>query len=249
MDFNLTTFTLEVLNFLILIWLLKRFFYQPILTVIEARRAETAQMIADAQTVQLKAEAMKSEYAAHLAQMDKEYATVKTRIDEEIAIERTRRLSALEADIATERKRRETLDARERSELQRALERQALQLAARFATRLLDRMAGPELNARLADLALSELGSLTDDQQEALRSALRDIGSSIQVLSAYPLDAQQRTAFTQALSRLADRIVVPEYSEEANLKAGVCIMAGSWVLMANLRDELNFFGGNLEHGN
>ena len=29
------------------------------------------------------------------------------------------------------------------------------------------------------------------------------------------------------------------------LKAGVCIMAGSWVLMANLRDELNFFAGDV----
>jgi len=28
----------------------------------------------------------------------------------------------------------------------------------------------------------------------------------------------------------------------------VCIMAGSWVLMANLRDELNFFGGAFDHG-
>ena len=32
------------------------------------------------------------------------------------------------------------------------------------------------------------------------------------------------------------------------LKAGVCIMAGAWVLMANLRDELDFFAGGLEHG-
>jgi hypothetical protein len=28
----------------------------------------------------------------------------------------------------------------------------------------------------------------------------------------------------------------------------VCIMAGSWVLMANLRDELGFFAGTFDHG-
>jgi hypothetical protein len=28
----------------------------------------------------------------------------------------------------------------------------------------------------------------------------------------------------------------------------VCIMAGSWVLMANLRDELGFFAESFDHG-
>ena len=42
--------------------------------------------------------------------------------------------------------------------------------------------------------------------------------------------------------------MVPEFSEDAVLKAGICIMAGAWVLMANLRDELGFFTEALEHG-
>jgi F-type H+-transporting ATPase subunit b len=47
---------------------------------------------------------------------------------------------------------------------------------------------------------------------------------------------------------LADRELVPKFVEDTVLKAGVCIMAGSWVLMANLRDELNFFAGTFDHG-
>ena len=49
MEFDWTTFALEALNFLVLVWLLKRFFYRPVLAVIEARRAETAKTIADAE--------------------------------------------------------------------------------------------------------------------------------------------------------------------------------------------------------
>lgn len=249
MEFNLTTFALELLNFLVLVWLLKRFFYQPILTVIEKRQAATAQIIMDAKGVKQEAEVLKSQYETHLAELDKEYATAKARIDEEIAVERTRRLSALEAEIAMEHKRHEGLKDRERSELERSLERQAIQLAARFATRLLERAAGPELNAKLADLAISELEVLTDDKREALRAVLHDLESSIKVVSAYPLDKPQRTAFAHALSQLTGRPLVPEFSEDALLMAGVYIMTGSWVLMANLRDELSFFSGNLEHEN
>lgn len=248
MEFDWTTVALEAINFLVLVWLLKRFFYRPVLAVIEARRAETAKTIADAETVRREAEELKSEYQARLAVVDQERAAAKSRLDEEIAAERARRLATLETGLADERKRRETLEARERSEREAALEQQALAIAARFATRLLDRLAGPELETKLVDLALSELDTQSTAKLEALRAALREPGASIKVVTVYPLDAARRAAFTQSLSALAGRPLTPEFIEDAILKAGVCIMAGSWVLMANLRDELKFFSETFDHG-
>ena len=248
MEFDWTTFALEVLNFLVLVWLLKRFFYRPVLAVIEARRAETAKTIADAEAVRRAAEGLKGEYQAHLAEVDKERAAVQARLDAEIAAERSRRLAAVGSEIVEERKRRIALEAREKSEIELALERQATGIAARFATRLLERLAGPELEAKLADLALSELGAEGSGKLEALHLAMKDPNVSIEVVSAYPLDEARRAAFTQTLSRLAGRSLAPKFAEDTALKAGVCIMAGSWVLMANLRDELNFFATAFKHG-
>ncbi len=252
MELDWTTFALEVLNFLMLVWLLKRFFYRPVLAVIEARRAETAKIIADADAVRRDAEGLKTEYQAHLAEVDQERAAARARLDEDIAAERARRLAAVGAEIAEERKRREALEARERSELQRTLERRAMGIAARFATRLLDRLSGPELEAKLADLALSELEGQIEtqgpDKLAELRTALRDPGVRIKVVSAYPLDEGHRAAFTVALGKLAGRALEPKFAEDTALKAGICVMAGSWVLMANLRDELGFFATSFEHG-
>jgi F-type H+-transporting ATPase subunit b len=247
-ELDWTTFILEVLNFLVLVWLLKRFFYRPVLAVIEARRAETAKTIADAEAVRSEAQALKGEYQEHLAKIDKEGAAAKARLDEDIAAERARRLAALGTEITEERKRREALEARERSEAVSVQERQALATAARFATRLLDRLAGPELEARLADLALTELDEQGPEKLDALRSALRETGMDIRVVSAYALDDAHRAAYTRALARLAGRELAPDFVVDPALKAGVCIMAGSWVLMANLRDELKFFATAFEHG-
>ena len=244
MEFDWTTFALEVLNFLVLVWLLKRFFYRPVLAVIEARRAETAKTIADAEAVRREAEGLKSECQARLAGMAQERTAAKAGLDEEIAAERARRLAAVETEANADRQRRQMLEAREKSEHEAALEREAVTIAARFASRFLDRLAGPELEAKLVELALSELNALAPETLDALR----DPGASIKVVSAYPLEEAQRAAFTQALGRLAGRAIAPEFSDDALLKAGVCIMAGAWVLMANLRDELNFFSGAFERG-
>jgi len=243
MEFDLTTFALEVLNFLVLVWLLKHFFYRPVLEVIEKRQAGTAKTIADAETVQCEAEGLKSEYTARLEEVDKDRAAAKAQLDEDIAAERARRLTIMQAEVDADRQRRQMLEARERGEREAALERAALTIAARFASRFLDRLAGPELEAKLIELALSELAAMAPEQVDALR----DARVSIQVVSAYPLDEAQRAAFTLSLGRLAGRALTPEFSVDAMLKAGVCIMVGSWVLMANLRDELGFFSGSFDH--
>ena len=126
MQLDWTTFGLEALNFVVLVWLLKHFFYRPVLAIIEARRAATAKTIADAQAVRRQAEELKSEYQTHLANADEKRATAKAQLDEEIAADRVRRLAALAAEIDDERKRRNVLEAGQRSELELALERKAM---------------------------------------------------------------------------------------------------------------------------
>jgi F-type H+-transporting ATPase subunit b len=243
MDFDWTTFALEAVNFLILVWILKHFFYRPVLAVIETRRAESEKNLAQADTLRSEAQSLKDEYANRLDAWERERAAAKTRLDEEISAARAARLTALETEIAQERKRREALESRSRSDRQHILERQAVTIAARFAARLLERLAGPELEAKLVDLALSELVTQPPD-----KLGLREPGVRVKVVTAYPLDETRRSAFARAFSQLANRPVAPAFAEDPILRAGTCVMAGSWVLMANLRDELSFFSEMFDHG-
>jgi F-type H+-transporting ATPase subunit b len=165
-----------------------------------------------------------------------------------MAAARADRLAALEAEIAQEHKRREALEARARTDRQHTQERQAVTIAARFAARLLERLAGPELEAKLVDLALRELVTEPPDKLDALRMALHEPGVNVKVVTAYPLDETRRSTFAQAFSQLAGRPVAPAFAEDPMLRAGACVMAGSWVLMANLRDELSFFSEMYDHG-
>jgi F-type H+-transporting ATPase subunit b len=248
MEFDWTTVILEMLNFLVLIWLLKRFFYRPVLAVIEKRRTENDEIIADAEAQQRAADALKGEYERRLAQVTKERELAMARLDEEIAGERVRRLAAVEVEANADRQRRHMLEAREASEREAAMEREAVAIAGRFASRFLERLAGPELEAKLVDLALAELNTATPEKLADLRTALRDPSTSIKVVTVYPLNTTQRATFAAVLGKLSGREVTPKFQEDATLKSGLCLMAGAWVLMANLRDELNFFTSAVEHG-
>jgi F-type H+-transporting ATPase subunit b len=247
-EFDWTTAVLEALNFLVLVWLLKRFFYRPVLAVIEKRRAESESILTDAEMRRRDAEGLKAEYASRLADAGRERDLALARLDEEIAVERTRRLGAVEAEADADRRRRQMLAAREAGEHEAALERQAVAIGARFASRLLERLAGPELEAKLVDLALDELATAAPERLDVIGAALREPAASVEVVTAYPLDTTRRAAIAAALGSLAGRALEPAFREDAALKSGLSITAGSWLLMANLRDELDFFIAPIDRG-
>ena len=56
MELTWTTFLLEVINFLVLVWLLKRLFYAPVMRAIAARRAAVEKTLADAEATKREAE-------------------------------------------------------------------------------------------------------------------------------------------------------------------------------------------------
>ncbi len=247
MSFDLTTFALEVLNFLVLVWLLQRFFYRPVLSVIERRRADGAAIVASAEALRGEAQALKTEYEARLAHAAEDRERAMAQLDGEIAVERARRLAAVDLEAEAERVRREALEAGERSDRDAERERHALALAARFTARLLDRVAGPALEDKLVEMAQADLQSLDAGRRSALQAALARSGAGIKVLSAYPLDPARRAALSATLRAVAGPMPAPEFGEDPMLRAGLCITAGPWVLTASLRDELEFFSASSDH--
>ena len=60
MELNWSTFLLEIINFLVLVWILKRFLYQPVLDVIARRRKAIEAQLAEALRLQDEAESLKA---------------------------------------------------------------------------------------------------------------------------------------------------------------------------------------------
>jgi F-type H+-transporting ATPase subunit b len=239
MNFDWTTFSLELLNFFILLWILRRFLYRPVLEVIAARRRKIEDQLHDAELTRAEALATKQTCEQNLAAWEQERAQARAELEKEIAAERERQLRGVAEAAEEARAKRQAQEQRERQEWARMTERRALELGGRFVAKLLERAASPELEARLVALALADLPRLPEAETAALRADLADDG--LEVASAFPLTEAQRADLAAALAQLAGRSVAPAFREDAGLMAGLRIHAGPWVLGANLRDELHFF--------
>jgi F-type H+-transporting ATPase subunit b len=239
MNFDWTTFLLELFNFFILLWILRRFLYRPVLEVIQARQRKIEDQLREAEQARTEAHAAKEVCEQRLAAWEKEKARAYTELEKEIAAERERLLAGVAEEITEARAKRQAQEDRERQEWARMAEQQALELGGRFVVRLLERTASPELEARLVSVALADLPALPEAEVNKLRAALAD--DALEVASAFPLADGQRAALAEVLEKLAGRPVNPVFRQNPALLAGLRIHAGPWVLGANLRDELKFF--------
>jgi F-type H+-transporting ATPase subunit b len=241
LELNWTTFALEIINFLVLVWLLKHFLYQPVKAVVARRRESITAQLDEAAARQQQAEELRSQYENRLADWESEREEARQGLQREIEDERERMLDGLQQELASEREKAAVLAQRQLEERVRENEARALEQGARFVARLVDGVASPELEARLLELLLRELKQLPPAQRDALHSLESDKAVPVMVLSAFPLGEEQKASLQQRIASLVPGSLAFEWREDRKLIAGLRITVGPWVIHANLHDELKTF--------
>lgn len=238
MEFNLSTFILEIVNFLILIWILQRLFYKPLLEVIAKRKQFIDQSLSEAKSLKQQAEQQYSLYENRQKLWEQEKQAAITALHRQLETERKTSLDKLNADLEQERHRAKVLLSKQQRELQLQTEKQALQNGAKFAGMLLQQSAGPELEARLFAILIDNLTTLPEACKQCLTTLDTKKSVPIKTTSAYPLSIEMRQQLEQKLGSLINNKINFQYHQDVALIAGVRMDIGAWVLNANLQHEL-----------
>ena len=247
MELNWSTFLLEMVNFLVLVWILKRFLYKPVLDVIARRRAEIERRLGEAETRHAEAAALEQQYEGRLADWERERRQAREALARELEEERTRRLEAMEQALEKEEEKRRVAEEHRRAETAREAETAAIAQGALFATRLLEGGAGPETERHLAAMLVDELARLPPERLAALRNSHGRPAGEILVESAYTLPDEERGRLEAALAPLVAPGTPMRFTRNSALLAGLQVTIGAWVIAANLRDELRGFAELFEN--
>lgn len=247
MEFDWTTFTLEIINFLILVWILKRFLYHPVLDVIARRRAGIEKTLANAQQIEADANLLKQQNEQRLAQWETEKEAAHAALMTELADLRESKMTALETNVAQEAERRHVLDERRRREFERMIEEKGIALGAQFSAKLLTRLASQELETKLYTLLLEDLQNIPTTDKQSIIDSTTIPELHIKIQSAFSLSQNEQSTLTETLNALTQKALPIEFSINPELIAGFQVDIGPWIMHANLRDELKFFSGALHH--
>ena len=142
----------QALNFVILVWLMKRFFYKPVLAAIDVREKRIAKEIEDADAKRADAQKEHDEFQHKNEEFDQQRAALLGKATEEAKVERQRLLDeARRAADALTAKRQDALRS-DAQNLNQALIRQTQGEVFAIARKALTDFATTSLEERLVEV-------------------------------------------------------------------------------------------------
>ncbi len=245
MSIDWWTLGLELVNFLVLVWLLERLLYRPVLGVLDRRQAEVSRL-RDADT------AAREALAAERRQVEAERAGLATQ--REGALEEAHRLAAAERaqarTEAQEEMQRLLADGRERLAAERAeaasvLQARGVEIGIAIARGLLERSQGSAPVAAFLAAACERVQNMDAEQRRHLLAAEGE-AVPVRVVTAEALDRPRRDDCNARLESALGYPVTSSFEVEPALIAGLEVHFPGLVLRHSWRDALEAIQASLQ---
>jgi F-type H+-transporting ATPase subunit b len=228
----------QALNFIILVWLLKRFLYKPILNAIDAREQQIAAELADADAKEAEAEKERDEFRHKNEEFDRQRATLLSKAREVAQVERRRLLDdARKAADALSAKRRETL-RNDAHDLNQAIIRRTQQEVFAIARKALTDLSTTSLEERIGEVFTRRLRMLNGKAKEGLAEALRTASEPALLRSAFELPPEQRATIQNALNETFSAEVRLRFETAPDLVGGIELTTNGQKVAWSIADYL-----------
>jgi len=249
MHFDWWTFALQTINFAILVWLLHRFLYKPVLRLIDVRRGEIDKQFAEAK----KAE---DTSAARLAEVESQRAKIATEREQMIrtasrqADENAQaRKAQAEKEAAAILEDGERALAKEREEAAIEARHATLDLAADMARRLISEMPMERRAEAWLDRVDQYLTGLPNEERSALTAQVGS-DSTVTLVTAAPLPDTAAREWQSRLGKALGTSVALKCEVNTGLIAGVELRFPQSILRFSLQSVLASLRSEMEkHGN
>jgi F-type H+-transporting ATPase subunit b len=229
----------QALNFIILVWLLKRFLYKPILNAVDAREQRIAAELADADAKKTEAQRERDEFQRKCKEFDQQRASLLTAATDAAKAERQRLLDdARKAADALSTKRQEALRA-DAHNLNRDIRRRTQQEVFAIARKALTDLAATSLEQRMCEVFTDRLRRIDGKAKESLGEALKAASQPALLRSAFDLPAAQRAAIQQAVSDTFPAGVHVRFETAPDLVSGVELSANGLKIAWSIADYLS----------
>jgi F-type H+-transporting ATPase subunit b len=234
----------QALNFVVLVWLLKRFLYKPILSAIDTREQRIAAELADAAAKQADAKQERDEFQRKNEEFDQQRAARLSTVEEEIVAERQRLLGeARQAADGLIAKRQDALMADAR-QLNKAIALRTHQEVFAIARKALSDLATAGLEERMCEVFTRRLREVDGDAKDKLGRALKTASAPGVVRSAFEMPAAQRVLVQSALNETFSADVDLRFETAPELVSGIELTANGHKVGWSIADYL----ASLEQG-
>lgn len=236
----------QALNFIILVFLMKRFLYKPILSAIDARESRVAAALADADKKKADARMESDELKRKNAEFDEQRAALLAKATDEAGTERKRLLSqARQTADAFSVKRQETLK-NDAHALNQSIRHRAQQEVFDIARKALTDLASTSLESRMVEAFSHRLRELDGAAKESLAKAFKSSSEPARVRTAFDLPDEERAALQNAVNETFSADIHLRFESTPELISGIELTANGQKTAWSIAEYLASLGKGVD---
>lgn len=211
----------QAINFLILLWLMKRFLYIPILNAIDEREKGIAEELANGEKIRITAQRQKEEYDRKKNELDQESAAFLKEAKDEGLAEKQRLLKETQEETEDLRVKIREVLAEEKKTLLIGISIRTRDQVLAITRKVLADLAGSNLEEQMVVVFIQRLHDLSSEEIKVLTSAAKAEGGSLIIRTTGIIAKEQQKSIEMSFKEILGTQPKVTYQSSPELICGI----------------------------
>jgi F-type H+-transporting ATPase subunit b len=232
------TIVAQIVNFLVLVALLKYFLYDRILGVMDEREKRIASRLEESANVKRQAEAEAEEYREKKRAIESERKKMLAQAKQDADSHRKELLAKARDEVDEAQAKWLASVRREKDTFIVELRRRIGKSSVSVVQSALRDLADTELEQRIIDVFIERLGELTDAQIKEIRESATGVEGKIIIESAFTISPEQRGGIERALLQVIADGFEARFDESPDMICGIAVKFHGHKIAWSIEDYL-----------
>ncbi|MFP4082146.1 MAG: F0F1 ATP synthase subunit delta [Candidatus Aminicenantes bacterium] len=248
MEIDLFTFIAQIINFLILVLLLRHFLYKRVVKAMDERERRISDRIKESEHKKKEAEQEAESHRLQKEEFRKQHQERLEQSKREAEGRRKEMLKEARQEVEKSRNKWHQVLQRQKAAFLRDLRRRAGQQMYEMARKVLNDLADQELERHMAKVFIQRVKNLEGEEKKEFQKNIQDGKESVLVKSAFPIPEKMKKELENTVKETMDMDKKVEFKQAKNLICGIELEAGdrkiAWTIdsyLSDLEEDLSEF--------
>ncbi len=239
MQIDWFTVIAQIINFILLVWLLKRFLYKPILNAIEERENKITSQLEDAESKKEEAQREQDEFRQKNEDFEHNKKELMKKAVDESEEKRQKLLEEARNEANEFRSQLKKSSEEVQQNLSQEIEQKVQQEVFAITRKTLSDLASMDLEEQTVRVFIRRLNELKEDEKKQFLKAFKSKPDPILVRSAFDLPSEQKTKIQNAIAKILGTETQFQYKTVPELVSGIELTANGFKLSWSISEYLN----------
>ncbi|WHF52906.1 hypothetical protein QGN23_06395 [Chryseobacterium gotjawalense] len=238
MNINWFTVIAQVINFLVLVWLLKKFLYKPILNAVNEREKKISEELKDADAQKTEAQKEQDDFKKKNEDFENQKKDLLAKAVEDANAKKQQLIAAAKTEANDLSSSMEKVFKEQQHQNEKDLAQNTHEQVFAIVRKALTEIASVRLEVQSVDAFIKHLSMAKDEEKQHFREALKTDTKAILVKSAFDLPEKEKADIANAVNELLSIKTELQFKTAPELISGIELSANGYKMSWSLSEYL-----------